>query len=381
MGKTSIIICLFFACVSCINHQEKSEDVNSNFWPTLNVDELDEQNLSLKTKYAKGFQIKQVLNEGIMIETFSIEGNESWNDHMFLPQSKSDFSAKFKTLAYPINKVACQSSTYLAFLSEMGKGDRVVGLCGMQYVQNEWLKQELENNNTQEICLGESTQVETILNIDPDLYLVYPFEADEIDHLEEKGVKTLMIAEYLEQHPLARLEWIKVFGVLFDEIDYALNYFKTVEESYNANVRDEIEGDNRFFMNLPYGDSWHAPASASLIVNMCRDAGLAYYFNDDGGTENVPHSKEEMWELGTEIPYWIIIATRPAGFSLADLKAEEEVYSTFKSVKEGKVIFCNTAISDYFTFGLVEPNVMLQEIKDAIDGKEDHDPKYFKVLK
>ena len=181
---------------------------------------------------------------------------------------------------------------------------------------------------------------------------MYPFEATEIEKIEEKGVQTLMIGEYLELHPLARLEWIKVFGLLLDEYEKADQYYEYAMNEYLLSIEAPRNSDNKFFMNLPYGDSWYAPSRSSLIVSLCHDAGLDYYFSDEGGTENVPHSKEEMWEVGAEVPYWIIVASRPEGYSLDDLKQEEPVYKEFRSVKEKRVIFCNTATSDYFTYGV-----------------------------
>jgi ABC-type Fe3+-hydroxamate transport system substrate-binding protein len=66
---------------------------------------------------------------------------------------------------------------------------------------------------------------------------------------------------------------------------------------------------------------------------------------------------------------------------LADLIAEDEVYSTFRSVKEGKVIFCNTSTSDYFTYGIIQPDNMLYELSLAIQGKDKEDAQFFKLLR
>ena len=44
-----------------------------------------------------------------------------------------------------MSKMACQSSTYLAFFEELGHLKQVSGLCGMEYVQSENLAKQLEN--------------------------------------------------------------------------------------------------------------------------------------------------------------------------------------------------------------------------------------------
>ena len=77
--------------------------------------------------------------------------------------------------------------------------------------------------------------------------------------------------------------------------------------------------------------------------------------------------------------YWIIIASRPEGFTLNDLKAEEAIYSEFPAVKNNRVLFCNTTTTDYFTMGVVEPEIMLQDLLQYNDSN--YIAKYFKVLR
>ena len=123
------------------------------------------------------------------------------------------------------------------------------------------------------------------------------------------------------------------------------------------------------------------PSSNSMIVKLIEDAGLTYYYEDEELTENLLRPTEEVWSQGTEAEYWIIIATRQGDYTLEDLINEEPVYAEFKSVKEGKVIFCNTATTDYFSMGVLEPHIMLKDLLYAAGHLSDHTPKYFHILK
>ncbi|MBD3637148.1 MAG: ABC transporter substrate-binding protein [Crocinitomicaceae bacterium] len=373
MGQRSIVILSVAALfLSCIRHGDKNE--NDAAYRT-------KEDVAFTRKYAKGFDIQQ-REDGFVIETFSHSGNSEWSDKFVAPyKADHNFSQNAKFLPVNINRVCCQSSTYLAFLEFLGKIETVKGLCGKQYLNNKELAAHLDTNNAREICLGEKTQTETIIDINPDIYFVYPFQSEEVIGLEKKGVKTFMIAEYLELDPLARLEWIKVFGMMFGEFEKANAYFEEVEKEYLQLVKPQPDKEKKFIMNLPFGDSWHAPSTNSLIISLLQDAGLYYCFQDESGTENTIHSKEEMWQIGAEVPYWVIVANRPEGFTLEDLLAEEEVYATFRSVKEGKVIFCNTMVTDYFTYGVIEPHVLLNEIQNTVEGKTDTKAKYFQILK
>ena len=58
---------------------------------------------------------------------------------------------------------------------------------------------------------------ELIVSLKPDLLMAYGVGASSAEYLRklaEMGVKVMYNADYLEEHPLARCEWIKVFGLL-----------------------------------------------------------------------------------------------------------------------------------------------------------------------
>ena len=373
MGQKQLIIFLaFFGLVSCINHAKDDENSSKEFY--------DFPAVELDISYAKGFEIVYEENY-TKIVTKSIEGNSAFRDSIYMMHKEDPDLGDVKKLYSRDLNLVCQSSTYLGYLERLWEIDRVAGVCGMEYIQSSVLIEQLGDYGAIEVCAGEDLQMETLFNLNPDLFFIYPFAAEDKTQIEESGIHTLMISEYLETDPLARLEWIKVFGLLLDKSNEAFEYFESTRAQYELQLRESDVQNNEFFMNLPFGESWYAPSNSSLIVNMCRDAGLSYYFKDDGGTENVSHTQEEMWEIGGFVPYWIIIASRPADFNLDALKKEDPVYQTFKSVKEGKVIFCNTESSDYFTYGIVEPDIMLWELNEAIDGEFHDDAKYFKILK
>lgn len=370
-GK-ALIIALLLLTGSCINHNADTATKSQYF---------DAPETELSIEYARGFEIRYQPPYTLIL-TKSIEGNTPFRDSIFLLHKEtSNLPADAKILRNSNLNLACQSSTHLGFLQQLNMLHQVTGVCGLQYIQNKELAATLSQNGTQDICQGESLKMETLLKVHPDLYLIYPFSSEERENIENSGVKTLMIGEYLETDPLARLEWIKLFGVILNRAEEAQHYFDAVESQYVTQKKSHSNKDRLFFMNLPFGDAWHSPSPSSLIVEMCEDAGLRYYFQEETGTENVIHAQEVMWKMGHEIPYWVIIASRPNDFSLSDLKTEEPVYSTFRSVKEGKVIICNTGSSDYFTYGVTEPHIMLQELIAAIGGEYLEDARYFKILK
>ncbi|MCB9222866.1 MAG: ABC transporter substrate-binding protein [Crocinitomicaceae bacterium] len=367
MEFRKIIPLISLLMFSCIQHGQEQE--NSSI--------QESSTYQLQIKYAKGFEFEYT-NDYTKVLSRSIQGNSFFEDSLFILHSEDhDLEQNCKILPTKINSICCQSSTHLAFLDFLNELDKVTGLCGTKYIESSPIHNKLKDLH--EICLGEAVQSEEILSLAPDLYFIYPFASEEESKLRDQGIRTFMIAEYLEEHPIARLEWIKLFGVLTHKEKEADDYFNKVEGEYYDRVQ-QPDTNMKFFLNLPYGDSWYTPSANSLVVKLLEDAGLSYYYQKETGTENTPHTQEEMWETGTQANYWVIIAERPADFTLDDLIEENEVYKDFRSVIQHQVIFCNSATSDYFVTGVLEPHEMLKDILFATHKLSEHKPKYFHLL-
>ncbi len=364
------LIFLFLPALSCVNHSDQHVQENDIF--------LEDSEMKSEVKYAQGFELKYG-NGYTQVVTKSIDGNDSFQDTVQLNFKKNTTSAT-KQINSSLTSVNCQSSTHLAYLNALGVLNTVSGHCGIQFISNPTVINEFNKNEVSEICLNESISVEPLLTTNPELFFAYPFSKEEVEDLKSKGVKSFYIAEYLEKSPLARLEWIKLFGVLYQKEKLASDFFDRAEQEYLAFKKDEINLEQDFIFNLPYGDNWYTPSANSLVVKLCEDAGFSYFYQNEKGTENMLHTTEQVWLDGTQANYWIIIADRPAEFSLEDLVAEEEVYSTFKSVKNKKVIFCSSADTDYFFSGVIEPEILLKDLINITEPIDGYQPKYFRLL-
>lgn len=350
--------------VSCVNTSYEHNEVE--------IFERPRKHLVVES--AKGFDI-QYFQDSISIQTHSFGENSPFISHVILALNDNVVDA-----TQELKKVCCQSSTHLAYLDALGLLDLVNGHCGLQYVQDIY-RDNLVENGVLEVCEGEQTINEVLLSLDPDVYFTYPF-GRESSAVEDLGITDLLIAEYLEEDPIARLEWIKLFGVLFQQEELADSIFQQKKEQYHA-LKEETHTKYRptFIMNLPYGDSWHQPSPNSLIVSLIEDAGFQYLYADDVGTENYTFAPEKVWADGADADYWIIIANREEDYSIQQLIAEEKVYGSFNAVQNQQVIFCNSSSSNYFTKGVLEPEVMLEELISIREKNAISSGSYFDLLK
>jgi iron complex transport system substrate-binding protein len=340
---------------SCINKAEKTNDIEHTqivYSP-------------FEIKYAQGFkQVEIGKNRCILI----LDPQENVVlDTLFLGMTQQDSIAIF-------SKLVLQSTTHFSFVHKLKMTSKIVGICGKRYLNDLQLNKA---KHVSEICNTQEMLFEKILQLQPDLVLVYPFGKNDHDKLKSAAVNTLYITEYLETSPLARSEWMKFFA-LITGLNPNHTAFEKIETSY-LSLKSKNRGITAAF-NLPFGDSWDMPSDNSISAMLIRDAGFDYQAPKKNASGNQVLKHEEAYAILEKTDFWIIIAERQSGFDLDKLVAENRIYGSFPSVRNKRVIFCNTATSPYFSEGPIEPHILLQDLLNCIEG-EDEDNKYFKLLR
>ena len=341
---------------SCINHTTD----------TIHVITPSETKPLPVINYAKGFQFERTDSTLLLKILYPSTGDVADSLYVIHPDKRR------QTLGF--RKTAIQSTTHFAFFERLNELTSIVALCGKHYLSREQLEKA---KNVTEICSESGFNVEKIATLQPDFLLVYPFEQKDLARFHRLGINTLLITEYLEQTPLARAEWLKLFGWMTNS-PLLESAFEEIESVYHAHIQTSINAT--VALNVPFGEYWNMPNGNSITANLLKDAGLDYVFSNKLIEGNVELSMEEAYNVLSKADYWVIITERQIGFTMKDLLAENKIYATFPSVQNGKVIFCNTAENDYFSKGVIEPHIMLQDLVSCLGKKQQTTNRYFRVL-
>jgi len=368
MKKIVWLLVTFLSVSACVNHQKK--DVQNTF--------VFKRDTSFHVEYAKAFSLDYSNPNYTKINISSI-GNYSFNDSLFIPHSKNYNYGKRKLIKHKYQSVALQSATYIPYLELLSKGTLIKALSGINYINSPKVKHLITENDIIEISSNGQVILEKLLKVNPDLFFIYPFELESNTKYAEKGIETLIIDEYQETTPLARLEWLKLFGIIFNDYKKSEHIFNQIKNEYNQLIQP-LDTQKTCFFNLPYKDNWDMPSGNSITANLAKNAGLNYIHQHEFSGDNIVLSPENVWHEAINTNYWIIIASRPANYSMKDLLQEEAIYKDFEAVKKQNVIFCNTTTTEYFTSGGVEPHIMLSNLIDCVQHKTDS-TKYFRILK
>ncbi len=162
------------------------------------------------------------------------------------------------------------------------------------------------------------------------------------EKLEYIGIPVLIDQSSYEAHPLARTEWIKLYGVLMGKEDIAEKIFAEQRDYMNEVISKENTGKTVAFFYI--SSSGHAVArkSGDYVTKMIMLAGGNYIFKDLGDSKTANSAvileMEEFYATAREAD--IIIYNSTIGgevYSIEELILKNKLLEDFKAVKNGDV--------------------------------------------
>ncbi|MDT8401588.1 MAG: ABC transporter substrate-binding protein [Bacteroidales bacterium] len=298
---------------------------------------------------------------------------------------------KSKIVVKPVQKIICTSTTHISMLQALGASDLVTGVSGSDFVYNKELRQRINQGLIYDIGYESGYNVELIYSLGPDLILVYGVGSESVhtfSRLADMGIPVIYIADYLENHPLARTEWIKVIGELLGRQEKAEGIFDSVSNEYNNIVEIiSVKGDKRprVLLGLPFKDKWFISPGNSYISRLIQDAGGQYLWADSKSDVSIPMSMEAVCIKAVDADIWLnpgaartIKDIHSVDHRLADLQVASEG-SVFNNIKRLNEYGGN----DYWESGTVNPHLLLKDIASIINPAlfPDHDLVYYTALR
>lgn len=200
------------------------------------------------------------------------------------------------------------------------------------------------------------------------------------EKLQEFQIPVFVDHSSYEKHPLGRVEWIKLYGVLLGKEEKAAEVFQKQDDILKR-VTEEIKDEGKeektvAFFYITANGSVNVRKASDYIPAMIALAGGRYVFDDPGSGNDHKSSMnmqmEEFYKEAGEADYLIYNSNIDGEMrSLDDLLKKDEIFKDFKAVKEGKV-FC--AASDFYQQS-VSVGVFIEDIRkmlsdDAVRQKE-----------
>ncbi len=263
-----------------------------------------------------------------------------------VPENTSDYTVIRK----PLCNIYAAASSSVDLFNAVGAIDRVKMTSTLE---KDWsvpeIKQALEKGSMKYIGKYRSPDYEALVSGECSLAL----ESTMIYHnpqvkekIEELGIPVMVERSSYESHPLGRMEWIKLYGLLTGEQEAAESFFEEKEKLFDSVVESVSSGEKKtvaFFYVSPNGYV-NIRKPGDYISKMIELAGGKYIFTpddldvDDNELSTMNIQMESFYEKAKNADILIYNSTIEGELdSIDDLIEKSSLFSDLKAVKEGNV--------------------------------------------
>lgn len=166
------------------------------------------------------------------------------------------------------------------------------------------------------------------------------------EKLEKFGIPVFLDYSSYETHPLGRVEWVKLYGVLLGKEEQAERAFDGEEAAFEDAICGEPTGKTVAFFFITTNGAVNVRKSSDYIPKMIELAGGTYVFDSLGDAQSrsssVTMQMEEFYAAAQDADYLIYNSSIDGEVgSIDELLGKSSLLGDFKAVQEGNV-FCTT---------------------------------------
>ena len=377
-----VFLVLFFTNLSC---KQKSNTANTSKKAKF----LYESSFS----YAKKLRIQHFQGYAKVIIEEPWLGAKQAFEYYLIPRSEKipSYLDKTKLIFVPVKSIIVLSTTTAIQLEVLGLLDKLVAVDSRANFSSQKIIRRIKKGQIKEVSKGRQINLEMIFELKPDIILSYGIgdpNSDTHPLFIRNKINHLLLATYMEEEALGRLEWIKLLGFLFNKEREALRYFKKVENKYLYFKKQVLNSKYRpkVFFNSPFGGVWYMPGARSWLARIVSDAGGDYLWHDNKNTASIRLNFESVFYRAKNADFWL----NPAQdwHSLKDVIKADNRYRYFMAYKR-KNIYSNNArlrenrANDFFEGAFIKPHLLLADMIMILHPKilSNHKLNWYKQLK
>jgi len=262
-------------------------------------------------------------------------------------------------------RIAVLSSTHVGMLSALQAQEKICAIPDLEYLFDGKLKKLVATKRVQDLRVGSAEiSAISILKSKPDVlvYSGFGLEDQKFKRLKAAGVLTIANYEWREQTPLARAEWVLLFGVLTGKFQQAKALHEQIVKRYNqlklmAKTHNKSNQLPVAISGNLYGDQWIAPAGNSYEATLLKDAGIAYVFSSERGSGSCFKSIATVLKKAPLINIWLNPGL-PTKDQILTSNPKAKFYPFFK-----RPIYCYTAYSTNkcWELSVIHPDWLLSD--------------------
>lgn len=350
-----LLLILILCFISCNTDEKKSQNTIQKPSPKSLI------------KYAKGFDVQVFDGYKKLIIKSPYPGAEQYQEFILVSDKKRDFDGKNK-IEIPVKNLVATSTTHIPMIEILDESESLTGFPNTDYISSEKTRARIANGKVAELGNEQDFNTEVLISLQPDVMVAFSMGKSTklYNNIEKNGIPVIFNGDWLEDTPLGRAEWIKLFGAIYDKDVLADSIFNTIEREYlkakklalNSHAQPQI------MSGVLYKDKWNLPAGESFTAELYRDANVDYIWNDTEGQGSLVLGFEAVYEKAQKADLWI-----GSGYftTLEELSGANDHYEQFSSFQNGEVYSFSKRRSEhggveYFEFGPLRPHIVLKDL-------------------
>jgi len=268
----------------------------------------------------------------------------------------------------PIHKVAINSTTHLGYIEAIGESAKIIAATNLDLYYSQDFRNRIKNGLVSSIG-DRQINHEQLIASNCDLIFSYAIDGSgykEVERLRKLGQKVILIAEFMERHPIGKSTWLNFFGTFFNKnvkadsiINSVTKEFVEIERKARANKEKPA-----VMVGLPWQGSWYVSGGESFQANYFNAANANYIWRDIKQEGGVPLTFETVVNDALTADYWL----NPGSISsLSALLEKDKRFAEFNPVSK-QSIYTNykrstvNGANDYWESGVVRADLVLKDL-------------------
>ena len=245
----------------------------------------------------------------------------------------------------PLESVVVTSTTIIPYLEMLAVEKKLIGFPHTDYISSPKTRTLIDQGNVKNIGQNERLNIEQLIDLSPSLIVTFGIDNNNpmLENLQKSGLNLLIQADWMEQTPLGKAEWIKLYGALFCKEKEAKTHFDAIVKNYQQAValaQKQTKTATVLYGSM-YQDQWYVAKGQSWVAQFIKDAKGQYLWDKLEGSGSLGLSFESALEKGKNADYWIATGSFK---SLAELAQANPHYRQFDAFKNKKIYCFETKI-------------------------------------
>lgn len=333
-------------------------------------------------EYAKRFQVSRMNGYTVVEVNTPFPGSRNLYRYILKnpanPHPLPDL-ANAQIIPVPVRSLVCYSTSHLPALEMLHEEDKLTGFPDPDYIYSPVLRKRVQAGKIKNLGPSNDINLENLISLNPGLVMAFSIGNDlaRIEKINGAGIPVVINADYMENTPLGRAEWLKFTALFFGKTREADSIFNSIRDHYNEIKMKVAHAGYQpvVLTGIVYGDAWFLPGGRNYASAFLRDAGASYPWASDTSEGNLQVSFEAVYEKASNADVWIGTSTYESREALKNADAR---YAQFRPFKNDHIYNYSAKVSpqggnDYFETGYSRPDWVLLDLACIFHPEIIHD--------